>query len=287
MNDLVLLLALLSATFFGSALVLSHFGLRSISPVQGAVVSIPSSALFFLVLSPFFVDWMGLNLQAVGIFVAIGLLFPVFVTLLTFQSNKIVGPNITGAIGNLAPLFAVLFAVLFLKEMPRGWQMVGIATIIIGVSLMSLQKKSSVVWPIITLLMPLTAALIRGLVQPVIKIGLEYWADPFAATLIGYLVSTIVVLGVAFSPKRAALFTFDKVGVAWFIGVGLCNGMAVFIMYMALARGPVTLVAPIIALYPLITLTLSALLLSDQRLTKWLVAGTLISIAGVILLLTA
>ena len=44
-------------------------------------------------------------------------------------------------------------------------------------------------WAIVLLLL---AACIRGLVQPVVKLGLEGWPSPFAATLIGYLMSALV-----------------------------------------------------------------------------------------------
>ena len=45
------------------------------------------------------------------IFVAIGLVFPALLTLLTFASNRALGPVVTSTLGNLAPLFAVALAV--------------------------------------------------------------------------------------------------------------------------------------------------------------------------------
>ena len=48
--------------------------------------------------------------------------------------------------------------------------------------------------------------------------------------------------------------------------VGLLNGLAVLTMYAALARGPVAVVAPLVACYPLATLAFSRLLLGAGSL---------------------
>jgi drug/metabolite transporter (DMT)-like permease len=58
------------------------------------------------------------------------------VTLLNFESNRLMGPNTAGAIGGLAPLFAQLLAVMLLGEHLRFEQLSGIAAIVAGVALM-------------------------------------------------------------------------------------------------------------------------------------------------------
>ena len=66
--------------------------------------------------------------------------------------------------------------------------------------------------------------------------------------------------------------------------VGLLNGLAVLLMYAALAHGPVALVAPLVACYPLATLAFSRLLgTGGVSLTAGL--GVAITVAGVALLL--
>jgi hypothetical protein len=64
-----------------------------------------------------------------------------------FESNRLMGPNIAGAVGGLA-------------------------------------------------------SAIRGFVQPVVKLGLEHWPNPIAAVVIGYTVSSIVVILAAFMPRQ-------------------------------------------------------------------------------------
>ena len=58
-------------------------------------------------------------------------------------------------------------------------------------------------------------------------------------------------------------------------------------MYAALARGPVAVVAPLVACYPLATLAFSRLLLGSGGLTWSAGLGVAITVAGVALLLRA
>ncbi len=92
------------------------------------------------------VDWQGWTLDAATAFAAVRLLFPAMVTLLTFEANRRMGPNVAGSLGNLAPLFAVGIA---LGEHPSPMQGVGVAVIFIGVTMLSVTKSQTVsAWPI-------------------------------------------------------------------------------------------------------------------------------------------
>jgi drug/metabolite transporter (DMT)-like permease len=73
----------------------------------------------------------------------------------------------------------------------------------------------------------------------------------------------------------------------WFTLVGIANGAATFLLYAALGLGPITLVAPLVALFPLIAVVLSLLLLRGERLHALGLLGIAVSVGGVILLLLA
>jgi drug/metabolite transporter (DMT)-like permease len=135
--------------------------------------------------------------------------------------------------------------------------------------------------------MVLLAAFIRGGAQPVVKLGLERWPSPFAASLIGYVISASMILGAGVVREGAGMLPFRTPGWAWFIPVGWLNGAALLAIYAALARGPVALVAPLVACYPLATLAFSRLLLGSGGLTLGAGLGVAITVAGVALLLRA
>ena len=67
------------------------------------------------------------------IFAAVGLVFPAVLTILTFASNRALGPVVTGALGNLSPLLSVAVAVLLLHEPLRPLQFAGLVVAVLGV----------------------------------------------------------------------------------------------------------------------------------------------------------
>lgn len=288
MNPAVVALALGAAACLGLSLVLTQIGLRYLTTLRGACVSLPTTALAFLALAPAFLDTGGFHAGSAVLFVLAGCLFPAAVTLLTFEGNRRVGPTITGALGNLTPLFAVLGALLMLGEVPRPGQLAGIAVILTGVLLIIGAPRAvpnpAFGWAIALLL---AAAVIRGLVQPVVKLGLQSWPSPYAATLIGYVMSALIVLGVGIAREGAGVVPFGRRGWRWFLPVGLLNGLTLLAIYAALARGPVAVVAPLVACYPLATLVFGRLLLGSGGLTLATGVGVAITVAGVALLLRA
>jgi drug/metabolite transporter (DMT)-like permease len=285
-SPLAVALALYTTFGFGAGFVLTQFALPWIPPRLGAAFSIPTSTLLFWCLAPFSIDPAEVDLSAAGLFAVIGLLFPAAVALLNFESNRLMGPNIAGAVSALAPLFAVLLAVMLLGEHLRFWQLSGIAAIVAGVVLMYTgQCQAFTVRRLWLLALPLGASAIRGFVQPLVKLGLERWHNPIAAVVIGYTVSSAVLILAALVPSRTPEQSFNRRGALWFAAVGLCNGCAVLSMYSALGRGPVSLVSPLIATYPLVTLLLSVRFLKRERVDARLAAAVAMTVGGVVLLL--
>ena len=252
----LLFFSLLSATLFALALILTRFGLSSRSPLDGASISIPTTSLLLVSLAVLTVDFSRWNSKAAALFALAGVFFPVAVTLLTFEGNRRLGPTLTGALGNLTPLFAVGVAVLLVGEFPTPMQWLGIGVIAAGVCGILLDRPDAARgWPLWALVLPIGAALLRGLVQPLVKLGLESWPDPLVAATIGYVISTAVVYLLKCARSTTAV-RMSTSGGWWFAVIGVCNGGAVLALYAALARGPVTLVAPLVATYPLAILVL-------------------------------
>jgi drug/metabolite transporter (DMT)-like permease len=281
-------LSLCAAACLGLSLVLTQLGLRRLSPLRGASISVPSTTVALLLLAPAMLDTTGFDASGALLFAVSGCLFPAAVTLLTFEANRRVGPSVTGALGNLSPLFAILVAFLVLGEVPRAGQLAGVGVILTGVALIigapRGMARDAFGWAMAMLLL---AAVIRGLVQPVVKLGLAFWPDAFAATLIGYLISASVILSANAIGKGGAMLPAWRTGWRWFVPIGLLNGLAVLTMYAALARGPVAVVAPLVACYPLATLAFSRLLLGSLSLAWSAGAGVGITVLGVALLLRA
>ena len=281
-----ILLAIASAAFLGTGVVLTQFGLRTIHPLSGAAISIPAFTLCFLLLSPILLYGDTIVWRALPIFAAVGLVFPVVLTLMTFASNRALGPVVTSALGNLSPLFSVALAVIVLHEPLRTWQFAGLIVSVAGVLILTVTRTPDMRdWRTFALLLPLGAALLRGIVPPVIKIGLEIWPNPIGAGLTGYIVSTLTVLTIERIRNGHFIVQGPLAGRLWFALNGVVNGIGTLLLYAAVGAGPITLVAPIVAAYPLMTVGLSALVLSNVRITLRLAVGTLMAVAGVVLIL--
>jgi drug/metabolite transporter (DMT)-like permease len=287
MTGAAVVLALTSALCFGVGLVLTHIGLRYIPPLPGAAISIPSSTLLFVAIAPIVLGGHPIVWAAVPIFAAIGLLYPAAVTLLTFAANRALGPVITSALGNLAPLFAVGLAVLILGEPLLYSQIGGLVVTVAGVAILSVARGREGIarWRSWAVLLPLAAAAVRGFIQPSVKIGLAIWPSPFAAVLTSYIVSSLIIVGANRLQSGRFLAVAPLRGHLWFVLIGVLNGLAVLLLYAALANGPVALVAPLVATYPLVTVIGSKLVQEKIEGGPRLAIGVALTVLGVVLLL--
>lgn len=280
-------LAVLSALCFGIALVSGRIGLRTLDARSGAAISIPTATLLFIAASPFALDLSGFDLHAALLFGAVGLFFPAVVTLLTFRSNELLGPTVTGAVSGTAPLFALVGAALILGERVPDTAVLSAVGVVAGITVLS-WKKGERLRGVLSgpLLWPIAGAVVRGLAQVGAKAGLLLWASPFAASLIGYVVSSATVVG-ANRLRRSDNSQLTKSAIAWFALTGVLNGSAVLLMYAALAGAPVWRVAPIVASYPLVTAVVSAAVLREERMTARILGGALLTAGAVAYLVGA
>src|SRR5260370_42251645 len=141
MNSIVL--ALTASFCFGAGLVLTQLGLKHLSPLNGAAISIPSSLLLLICVAPFALAGDDVHWNAVPVFAAVGLLYPGAATLLTFAANRALGPVITAALGNLAPLFAVALAFVMLGEPLRPAQLAGLLVIVTGAAMLTIGRAGT------------------------------------------------------------------------------------------------------------------------------------------------
>jgi len=119
------------------------------------------------------------------------------------------------------------------------------------------------------------------------KWGFALWPDPLVAALVGYTVSSVVVFAANRVMIARARAVPDRRGIYWFVAVGLCNGVGILAMYAALNRGKVSVVSPLVATYPLVTLALSALFLREEKLSWRVLLGVALTVAGVVVLVRA
>lgn len=273
-------LALVASICFGAALVVGHVGLRHASPLTGGTISSCFTAVLWLALSPFLADLSAWHPGGLLVYALVGVFYPAAVMTLSYESNRVLGPTLTGALSSTAPLFATAAAVMVLGELLTFWIAVGGIIAVAGLVLLALRApmRAAPGW---RLALPISGAALRGIAQMLTKFGLTMWPSPFAAALISYGTSAAVMGGVwAVAPRHASRLT--GAAILWFIAVGLLNGSAVLLMYHALYHGTVAVVSTIVATHPLFTLFFSALFLRSERLTVTTVVAVIMIIVGVV-----
>ncbi|MDP1536800.1 MAG: EamA family transporter [Burkholderiales bacterium] len=279
-----LIFALLAALCFGVGMITSRIGLRHDDARTGAAISIPTATLLFVIAAPFTVELSAFNLTAALIFAVVGLFYPALVTLLTFRANEELGPTVTSAISGTAPLFAMLAAALLLGEQIPPQAALAALGVAAGVALLSWRPVAThgrrpgraLAWPV-------AGAIVRGVAQAGAKAGLLLWGNPFAAGVIGYLVSSTTVLG-AEHLRRGGRKAVTRHGLLWFATTGAINGGAMVLMYAALAMAPVSTVAPVIAAYPLVTALASVLFLRGEKISAQIIGGAIITVTAIVYL---
>lgn len=276
-------LAFITAILLGLAIVVAQRGVRSVSTLPGAAVANMSSLLVLLAVAPLFWSDEGATLGTLGIFVLVGLFFPGGVTLLMLESNRRLGPSMTASIAGTTPLFAWLAAVLFLGEAFVATGLLGTAAIVLGIATLAWRRggvPGQIASP--AALLPLGSAVIRAAAQVLTKFALAIWPSPFAAIFIAYIASVIVTWTLC-KVKHERVPCTPALG--WFALSGAMNAVGTLAMYTAFKYGDVTVVAPIAATGPLVTLAVSALMLREEKLTMRLATGVLITLGGVALIL--
>ncbi len=158
---------------------------------------------------------------------------------------------------------------------------------ILGVSVLTTRRDvGGGNWPLWAIILPFSASMFRALGQPLLKVGFEIWNNPRVATLLCYISSATVVIIVGLMRKQALGARFSRKGIAWFMFVGVLNGLATWAGIEAVARGPVSLVVPVVASQPLFTLLISYVMIPGLRLSLAQAAGVVLTVAGVIVVLT-
>jgi drug/metabolite transporter (DMT)-like permease len=265
--------------------VLTRLAVTSLPSAAVGALSVPSAALLFVLAAPWFLETADFNWPGLAVFAGIGLLFPAAVTLLIFESTRRVGSTLTGTVGGLTPLFAIAAAVLFLGEALRPGVLAGALVIFAGIALLMGAGPPGGMRLRGPLVLPVAAAAIRGGAQTASKLGLALWAAPYAAVMIGYCVSALVMrtgVMLGYIPRPGPVGWRLR---ALFAAIGVMNGFAVLAMYTALAHAPVAIVSCIVATYPVFTLLIGAFVARIERWSARSAVGVAVSVIGVGLVL--
>lgn len=130
----------------------------------------------------------------------------------------------------------------------------------------------------------LAAATAYGSSQVITRQVIGDLAPPLTGTAIALFWGTLGFALMSVRGLRKEDGNFRR-GAIFFICGGLFSAMGVLLMFLALARGQVVVIAPVLATNPLFTLFFAFLFLRGvERITPRIVLGALLVVSGVVVL---
>lgn len=279
-------LALSAAALFGFNLHLQRQALEHTDATTGALLSVGTTAVLCWVIAPFLVDPAWFFRREALIFAAIGLLFPALGQYLQIRAVGLVGPSLSASLGSVTPVVAVAIGVVWLHEPINVQASLGIALMVVALVAATWSPRGiKRGWPLWALLVPIGAALTRGLAQPAIRDTLQTLPSPFFSLLIGASVSTLVLALLVAQNRARGRMRFGP-GAGRFVVVGLLNGSGIFCLNLALGLGALALVSPLISTSPLWTLLFAVTLFRRETLKLQHVLIAVLVVVGGALILT-
>lgn len=276
-----------AALCFSIAHIFIRRGLVESNAMTGSFISLSMTATILWLLFPFFAPFSALWTPVSLIFVAAGLFAPGIGRTLSYVGIEKIGVARSVPIANSSPIFASVFAVLFLAEIWVPQNIVGTLLVISGVIILSAAKPAHGEWRKVDVIYPLVGAMAFGASAILRKAGLGYGGVP--------------VMAAAVTAGSAAIFSFallqfrggkealklSRRSAAWLFTAGLINTAATLSVFYALSHGKVVIVEPLVSSNPVLTLLFTAIFLRDlEAINARVIIGALLTVAGTILVVT-
>jgi uncharacterized membrane protein len=214
-----------------------------------------------------------------------GCMQPLFARALFYEGITRIGVARAGPLRGIEPLFATAIAVIFFYEQP-GW-LVFLGTILIVASLwlISGKQEGQIKWRLIDAILPISAALISAISQSLRKQALHVVPDPFVAVAMVTTVSLILLLGFLLFTGRTHQLKMARDGFRFFLCAALIATVAQVANFIALGRGELSVIIPLLNTTPLFTVFFSALFLrAVETINARIVLGAALMVGGVVLI---
>ncbi|MFC5712506.1 DMT family transporter [Thalassorhabdus alkalitolerans] len=292
------ILALLTGLCFAISNILVRKGMAHSQKDNGVLTTLlvnlivlGGAALLFRLLT----EGQPITWQGLGWFALAGV-FTTFLGRTTlFMSFRHIGPTRGTAVKNSAPMFTVLFAVLFLGEAVAGLPLVGIILVLCGLFIQGYYMVQQ--GPDLSVdkgrerkgyFIALTSAVVFGIGQAFRKPGMEIMSDPFLGAFISASVASILFLSV--EARETRIFTQIKRQIKakniYYIGAGVFTSFAMICFFSAIMFIPVSYVAVVAALEPMLTIILSKLFLrQEEKIYGYTLAAAFTIVGGVAMII--
>ena len=273
-------LALVTSISYAGALICSRLGLKYSTPTTVTLVSILIqnlvlwTAVFFLSGIPR-VSWVSVTLFGI-----VGV-FQLGVRLLAYTGVLKIGASRSSALQSINPLISFTIAIVVLKESATALTLAGTLLVVAGVVLVSWRAEQELLsfrwWH---LLLPVGAAILSGVNHPMRRYALSLSNEPlFFSAFMGF-VTLIAFAGYMTISSQESRLVWDRRALWPFVCTGIFETFSIFLIIKALSIGPVVVIAPIAATYPVWSLIGAKLFLKDVERIGLKAAVGILSVVG-------
>jgi uncharacterized membrane protein len=279
--------ALQAAFCFAISHIFIRRGMVDSNAITASFFSLTMSAVVLWVLVPFFVPLSAFWTPAVFYFIVAGVFAPGLGRTLNFVGIERIGVPRAVPIVNSSPIFASIFAVLFLGEVWVLQNIVGTTLVILGVVTLSSIKPAHGQWRKMDVIYPVLGAISFGISANLRRGGLLVADVPIMAAAVTTSAAFLFAIGLLQAKGGRRSLLIPRRSLAWYLAAGLFNTTASLLTFFALSSGKVVIVEPLIASNPVLSLILTAVFLRDlEVISVRVVVGALCTVAGSILVVT-
>jgi uncharacterized membrane protein len=218
-------------------------------------------------------------------FLISGCLQPLFARALYYEGFSRIGVARAGPLRGAEPFFATAIAVTLLHEHPTLPVYIGTVLIVASVWVISSRDSGQAKWRLRDAGFPLGAALVSAISQTLRKQGLKILPNPFVATATVTSTSLVWLLIFVCTTKRTHLLRMKRESLVFFVCAALIACSAQLSNFVAIARGDLSVIIPLLNTTPLFNVIFSALFLRNvETVTPRIVCGAIVMVTGVALI---
>jgi drug/metabolite transporter, DME family len=283
MSLLAEITAIFSAMGWASDSVLVRLGLRRSNIFAAMLMSfaVSTACMWSYLIATTSLDF--LSSPAMIYFVISGCVQPLLARALFYEGITRIGVARAGPLRGTEPLFATIIGVSFLREEPGALVYIGTILIMTSLWLISGQQEGAAKWRLLDTAFPISAALVSAISQSLRKQGLNILPDPFVAVAIVTTVSLILFLIFVLITGRAKSLRMERQSFSFFLAAALLATAAQVLNFVALGRGELSVIIPLLNTTPLFTVLLSVLFLRKvETVNRRIVFGALLMFAGIV-----
>ena len=290
---LAVILALAAALGFGSTAIFARVGMQGIRPLPSTVISTLASFVPTLLLALAFAwsDFRDLPPIAYLWLLCLGALSFLGGRAQNFVAIHLLGASRSSPFVGTSVVFGVLFAVTITGERPHLLVILGTVGVVAGL-LVAIGKFTGQRWlhdrrSLLGYALAMGAGASYGGSNVLTKVLISAYGSPLMISAFGLMFGVLLLplAGVgAVQDLKASARSRGFLGHV--VLAGLASAFAIIAFGYSLQRSDVVIVSPIVSINPLITLLLAQVFLPGlERVTKQVVAGTLLTVAGVVLVI--